>query len=510
MNTTEHTILIAEDEEGVCKNIAEFLSLTCKNVYEASDGIEAYALYKEIHPDLIITDINMPGMDGLALVEKIREIDNEVPIIIISAHSEKEKLLRAVKLNLVDYIIKPIERKTLKALIKKAFVKDEVPEYTVKTVPIGQGFAFDHGNKMLYKNECPVELTRHQSLVIDILVQQKNRVVSATDIFFHVQEDYTLEYNSAAVRNLVKKIRKIFPEEMIKNVYGSGYILVVQESRVQEHISKYDGLLEAVAVLDRSNNFIGCNEMMLEMFGYRHKEDILGRDIFSLLLPSEKEKVTHALKHDEYTNDEVHFQRKDNTVLLAKTRCKQSVVDGQSVRTISIMDLSETVKRYAIDALTSLPTRAILEFEFANLMQRYQLYGEEACAIFVDIDKFKRINDTAGHQAGDQVLKNVAQILSAGVCKDDVVVRWGGDEFLILLFNTSIEAASKVAEHLRKDIETLRLECCREFSCSFGFDGLRADDTLDKMVSRVDYALIQAKANSQNCVIQFDSSSDVK
>jgi len=61
----------------------------------------------------------MPGMDGLCLVEKIREFDKEVPIIIISAHSDKEKLLRAVKLNLTDYIIKPIERKTLKALIKK-------------------------------------------------------------------------------------------------------------------------------------------------------------------------------------------------------------------------------------------------------------------------------------------------------------------------------------------------------------------------------------------------------
>lgn len=508
MNLNDRTILIAEDEEGVRKNIAEFLSLTCKNVYEAKDGLEAYALYKETAPDLIITDINMPGMDGLSLVEKIREFDKDLPIIIVSAHSEKEKLLRAVKLNLTDYIIKPIERKTLKTLIKKAFTEDETVERAVKIVPLGEGFAFDHANKMLYRHESRVELTKHQRLLIDILVQQKNQVVSGTDIFFHVQDDYTLEYNSAAVRNLVKKIRKIFPDEMIKNVYGSGYTLIVQENKIQEHISKHDGVLEAVAILDESNSLIGCNEMMLQMFGFTHKEELLGRDLFTLALALEKEKVVQALQHDTYTTDEIYLKRKDNTVFLAKTRCKQSKVDGRNVRTVSIMDLSETLKRYAVDPLTSLRTRAVLELEFTNLMQRYRMHGEAACAIFVDIDNFKSVNDTAGHQMRDQVIQSVADILVSGVRSDDVIVRWGGDEFLILLFNTPIEAALKAAEHIREDIGTLSLECCNDFSCSFGLDALQPDDTLEQLISRIDQALIQAKRNSKNCVVQFESSAD--
>ncbi len=230
MNTIEHTILIAEDEVGVRKNIAEFLSLSTKNVYEASNGLEAYELYEEVNPDLIITDINMPGMDGLSLVEKIRETDTFVPIIIISAHSDKEKLLRAVKLNLVDYIIKPIERKTLKALIKKALQQEESPESALRGVALGQGFLFDPVSKTLYRDESRVDLTRHQRLLIEILVRHKNQIVSGEDIFFHVQDDYTLEYNSATVRNLVKKIRKVFPDDMIKNIYGSGYSLTVQDN----------------------------------------------------------------------------------------------------------------------------------------------------------------------------------------------------------------------------------------------------------------------------------------
>ncbi len=506
MKTNDRTILIAEDEEGVRKNIAEYLTLSCKNVYEAKDGLEAYALYEEVHPDLIITDINMPGMDGLTLVEKIRETDKEIPIIIISAHSDKEKLLRAIKLNLADYIIKPIERKTLKSLIKKAFEEDAT-EGDVQTVSLGEGFSFDHKNKMLYRHKNRLDLTRHQRLLIDILVQQKNQVVSGEDIFFHVQEDYTLEYNSAAVRNLVKKIRRVFPDEMIRNVYGSGYSLVVQENRLQEHISKYDGFLEAVAILNRDNTLIGCNEVMLQMFGFSEEAEILGRDMLMLALPSEKEKVLEALKHDEHTTEEIHLQRKDKTVFLAKTRCKQSVVDGETVRTVSIMDLSETVRRYALDPLTSLRTRAVLELEFTNLMQRHQLHGEESCALFVDIDNFKKVNDTAGHQVGDEVIQSVAEKLSSGVRRDDVVVRWGGDEFLILLFNTPLKAGLKVAEHLRKEMQTLSLECCDEFSCSFGLDALRPDDTLETLVSRIDKALIRAKENSKNCVVQFDCSS---
>ncbi len=503
MKNSNHTILLAEDEEGVRKNIAEYLTLTYGNVYEADNGRKAYDLYHEVEPDLVITDINMPGMDGLSLVEKIRELDKEVPIIIISAHSDKEKLLRAIKLNLVDYIIKPIERKTLKALIRKAFVNDEEHVSAAKTVSLGEGFVFDHAHKMLYRYERRVELTRHQRLLIDILVQQKNQVVSGTDIFFHVQEDYTLEYNSAAVRNLVKKIRKIFPDEMIKNIYGSGYTLIVQENRLQEHIRKYDGILEAVAIVDESNSLIGCNEMMLQMFGFTHKEELLGRDLFTLALALEKEKVIQALQHDTYTTDEIYLKRKDNTFFLAKTRCKQSKVDGRNVRTVSIMDLSETLKRYAVDPLTSLRTRAVLELEFTNLMQRYRMHGEAACAIFVDIDNFKSVNDTAGHQMRDQIIQSVADILVSGVRSDDVVVRWGGDEFLILLFNTPIEAALKAAEHIREDIGTLSLECCNDFSCSFGLDALQPDDTLEQLISRIDQALIQAKENSKNCVVQF-------
>ncbi len=504
MSTREHTILIAEDEVGVRKNVAEFLSLSYKNVYEASDGLEAYDIYMEVAPDLIITDINMPGMDGLTLVEKIRETDANVPIIIVSAHSEKEKLLRAVKLNLVDYIIKPIERKTLKALIKKALQKEDEAEGNVsKEVVLGEGFTFDPDNKILYRYGDRIDLTRHQRLLIDILVRHKNQIVAGEDIFFHVQADYTLEYNSATVRNLVKKIRKIFPEEMIKNVYGSGYSLTVQENRFDEHINRYSGLLEAVAVMGPDRKLIACNAVMPQLFGYTNKEEIVGRDFLSLVHHDAVEQMASALRYDEHTTEEVRLQRKDRSIFLGKVRCKQGDIEGQSVRTISITDLSETLKRYAADPLTALRSRTVLELEFTNLMQRHREYNEAACAVFVDIDDFKQINDRAGHQAGDEVIQKVAQTLVAGVQSDDVVVRWGGDEFLLLLFNTTLEEALHRVEGLRDAINGLKLTCCDYLSCSFGVDALRPDDTIDSLVSRIDRALIRAKESGKDRVVRF-------
>ena len=126
MKQNDYTILYAEDEDGVRKNIAKSLRYKCKNVIEAVDGEEAYNLYKEKKPDIIITDIQMPKMNGLELIKKIREIDTTIPIVVLSAHTEKEKLLQAIKFNLIDYVVKPISRSCLRLAVESAFNKLQV------------------------------------------------------------------------------------------------------------------------------------------------------------------------------------------------------------------------------------------------------------------------------------------------------------------------------------------------------------------------------------------------
>ena len=110
-------ILVAEDEEELREYLVEYLQLFFKYVYSAKCGQEAYKIYLEKKPAIILSDINMPNMDGLSMISLIRERDKKTKIIVMSAYSDKEKLLSAIELNLITYLVKPIKIETLKEII---------------------------------------------------------------------------------------------------------------------------------------------------------------------------------------------------------------------------------------------------------------------------------------------------------------------------------------------------------------------------------------------------------
>lgn len=498
MKYINKTVLLVEDEEGVRKNIAQFLRLQDIHVIKAENGKIAYELFEEHVPDLLITDIRMPEMDGLSLIEKIRKHNQDIPIIIMSAHSEKDKLMRAIKLNLVDYVIKPINRADLKKLIEHSLTKS-----TETIIDLGFSCTYNTQNKTLQCDNKLIELTTQQLRLMQILIQNKGQVITGEHIFFELKNDYTLEYNSAAVRNMIKRIRSLLPEGMIENIYGGGYRLSSKKENPSSPLNVYDELLEAIAIFDTQHNLIQCNRAMLTLFGYKNIDTVLGRSIFSFALAKEKAKIEEGLKFDEYVINEIYLQRQDRSIFIAKTQSKNSVIANQSVRIISITNLSDTINQYARDSLTSLHTRVTLEMSFYNLMYTHHIQDKPAAALFIDIDNFKNINDTLGHQVGDAIIKEVASLLRCGIRKDDSIFRWGGDEFLIFLFDTSLENAMKIAENLRKSIQNISHDSFHRFSCSFGIDAIKENDTLYNIVYRIDTALLKAKQNNKNCIVQY-------
>ena len=102
-------ILYAEDEEGIRENIADSLGYYVKEVYQASNGAEAFDIYEEKKPDIILSDIHMPILNGIDFVKKVRLTNRTIPIVMITAHTDKEYLLEAVELHMEKYIVKPIE-----------------------------------------------------------------------------------------------------------------------------------------------------------------------------------------------------------------------------------------------------------------------------------------------------------------------------------------------------------------------------------------------------------------
>ena len=111
------SILIAEDEKKLLTSMVEYLQLFFKDVYAAEDGVSAYEIYQQKRPDIIVADIHMPRLDGLSMIEKIRKKDKTTKIIITTAHSDKEKLLQAIELHLVKYMVKPVQSDRLKELL---------------------------------------------------------------------------------------------------------------------------------------------------------------------------------------------------------------------------------------------------------------------------------------------------------------------------------------------------------------------------------------------------------
>ncbi len=212
------SVLYAEDEAGVRQNISEMLELFFKNVYLAKNGIEAYELFLEKKPDLIITDIKMPHLDGIELSKKIRKKDSKAQILIISAHTEVDYMLAAVELSLVRYIIKPItETKLVDALDKFIKSKENSGSFEFR-----DGWFYDMDKKQIIHEEEVYELTKKEVKFLE-LIFEKDSVITYEEIERELWEDEYMSLN--ALRLMMKNLRKKLPEGSLRNIQSIGYKL---------------------------------------------------------------------------------------------------------------------------------------------------------------------------------------------------------------------------------------------------------------------------------------------
>ena len=166
---------------------------------------------------------------------------------------------------------------------------------------------------------------------------------------------------------------------------------------------------------------------------------------------------------------------------------------------------SQELKRLSItDPLTGLYNRLKIEDSFKYEFRRLQRYGDVLAIILLDIDHFKNVNDTFGHQAGDQVLCGIADVLRHRVRKSDMLGRWGGEEFIIILPETGLEEAVDLAEELRMEIHRVAFDGIPPQSASFGVTTAKSSDNKTGAFQRVDRALYQAKENGRNMVVALD------
>lgn len=222
------SLLYIEDDLDIREIYLDSIKEEIELVYCASDGEEGYEAYLSQKPDIILLDINMPKLDGLSLAKKIRESDSNVKMIITTAYSEQEKLLQAIELYLIKYILKPIEPTILKEALQKAkneiLLQREKEQEERLVYALDEVTTWDFESEKLYENGVEIKLTKNERRLLKLLSTDKDKVFTFFDIFNHISyDDFDKEYDANQVRALVKLLRKKVPKESIINIYGEGY-----------------------------------------------------------------------------------------------------------------------------------------------------------------------------------------------------------------------------------------------------------------------------------------------
>lgn len=196
------SILFVEDDDEVRKNTQYMLKNYFKTIDTANDGLEALDLFYKYHHDIIITDIKMKGMDGIELIHTIREYDKNIPIIIMSAYSDENTLLKVVSSHLFEYIIKPVTYTKLIDVLSKCV--DTETTFKKRDFKIDENIYYSFSKKLLLVDKKSVNLTHQEIDFLELLIQNKGEVVSYDAIEYEVWKDKIMSRD--AIKTLVKKL----------------------------------------------------------------------------------------------------------------------------------------------------------------------------------------------------------------------------------------------------------------------------------------------------------------
>ncbi len=224
------TLLYAEDDPQSRKNYAFVLEEYFSEVYIAEDGREALDLYHEKKPDVLLLDISMPFIDGLEVAKAVRKENKEIPIIMLTAHSEQEILLRAIDLKLEKYLLKPIDNNSLTQIVQKVIREMEDKDI----IPLKENLIWNKTNSNLFYEEKSVKLTKKEHKLMTLLIN------SIGEYFMHDTLIIQIWYNEVPnashdnklhqlVYRLNKKISDVTNSntQLVENSYTLGYRIQV-------------------------------------------------------------------------------------------------------------------------------------------------------------------------------------------------------------------------------------------------------------------------------------------
>ncbi|OCL92904.1 response regulator transcription factor [Arcobacter porcinus] len=212
-------VLIVEDEDDLAKLIRASIKDCFFRVIIANDGKTGLEKYRSFKPDIVISDITMPILDGLDMCKIIKEENDKISIVVLSAYSQKEKLLKAIDIGINKYFIKPFDPDEFVAYLKELSLKINKD----KDIELKDGFIFSNSTLNLYKDDILIKLTKREKDFINLLVENRNSLVKLELIKEKLWDEKDI--SDERVRTFIKRLRVKTSKDLIENVSSSGYMI---------------------------------------------------------------------------------------------------------------------------------------------------------------------------------------------------------------------------------------------------------------------------------------------
>jgi DNA-binding response OmpR family regulator len=213
------TLLLVEDDLAQRNMLKKTLGVFFGNIIEAEDGLEAIEKFRSEKIDIILTDYQMPNMDGYAFVKEIREIDKKIPIIILSNISDRENLLKVIPLKLINYLVKPLLYEQITQTLHA--VLEEMSENHLLTIALSPELSYNLITKTLFSHANPIDLTKNEMMLLELFIRHRGKMIS--DEMIEAELNEKLSYK--AIKNHIYRLRQKIGKETISNVQSLGYML---------------------------------------------------------------------------------------------------------------------------------------------------------------------------------------------------------------------------------------------------------------------------------------------
>jgi two-component system, OmpR family, response regulator VanR len=226
------TILYVEDDDIIRENFEQILQHYFSRVIVAGDGKKALQLYQQYKPDIALLDISIPHLSGLQVASKIRAVDADIQIIMLTAYTDQEKLLHAVNLQLFAYLVKPVSKIKLDNCLQNVINK----LHTLNILPLAEGYSWDKKKEVLFYCNEKIKLSKNERLIVKLLCHYPSRFFTATHIISIISEndnDIDMDYNALVqiISRFKSKLLKKYKTKnfFIYNTYGSGYRVLLDD-----------------------------------------------------------------------------------------------------------------------------------------------------------------------------------------------------------------------------------------------------------------------------------------